>query len=117
MIFGHRFIAKMEAIEQKDKKMDFERLIENLKSESGLQRARSAELLGKLANKRASKYLIAALNDENMRVRSNAAFALVELRARKALSFLVHLLAEDIQYGVRKSAAKALGILRSRNAV
>ena len=65
--------------------MAYEQLIDELKSGFGLSRSQAAIELGKLKEKRATNALITALDDPNMAVRSNAAFALGELGSVEAV--------------------------------
>ncbi|MEW6110044.1 MAG: HEAT repeat domain-containing protein [Nitrospirota bacterium] len=97
--------------------MNFEQLIEDLKKGTGMKRAEAAKHLGKINDMRAVKPLVEALQDTNMGVRNNVAFALGELGAREAIPHLIKVLLGDPEEWVRKSAAKALGMLGSREAV
>ena len=72
--------------------MNFEELAASLKSGSGMQRAQSAQDLGKLRDRRAIRPLMVALGDKSSAVRNNAAFALAELGASEAVPGIIPLL-------------------------
>jgi len=88
-------------------------LFAQLKSPHVMYRTRAAKELGDLADPAAGPALIAALADESHLVRDNAAFALGALRGRDGRDALEPLTkaADDPHPWVRKSAAKALGML------
>ncbi len=92
------------------RRMHYEKLIDDLKNGIGLIKVNSAIELGRLKEKKAIPVLVEALTYSNMAVRSNAAFALGELGAREAVTGLIALL-KDPEERVRKSAAKALGMI------
>lgn len=97
--------------------MNFDGLLENLKNGTGMKRAEAAMHLGKLNDKRAIAPLIEALKDTHLGVRNNVAYALGELGSPEAIVHLIPVLRNDPEEWVRKSAAKALGMLKARDAV
>ena len=97
--------------------VELNKLIDDLKNGGGLGRSKAAADLGKMGNIKAVKALIEAMEDSNMGVRSNAVFSLAELGAKEAAPGIMSLLINDPEYWVRKSAAKALGMLEVEAAV
>ena len=97
--------------------VELNKLIDDLKNGGGLGRSKAAADLGKMGNIKAVKALIEAMEDSNMGVRSNAVFSLAELGAKEAAPGIMSLLINDPEYWVRKSAAKALGMLKVEAAV
>lgn len=96
--------------------MQFEQLMNDLKTGIGLVRVNAVVKLGKLKEKKAVPALIAALKDSNMALRNNAAFALGEIGSHEAVPYLIELF-RDPEERVRKSAVKALGMLASRDCI
>ncbi len=96
---------------------NLEGLLDKLKSPSAPARYSAANKLGKLGDGKAVGPLIAALYDEDEKVGDNVIFALGELGDVKAVPHLMKLLGSSKSSRLRKSAAKALGILRSRDCV
>ncbi len=85
---------------------------------SGQVRSKAASALGRLKNPRTLKALIAALSDEHIAVRRNSAQALGLLGDRRAEKNLLELLGrEEEDPNVYASAIKALGKLKSQNAI
>jgi len=87
---------------------EVEKLIEQLKSESGTTRLIAAEQLGLLKDKRAVPELIRALKDENKIMRCYVAEALGEIGDVSAVPMLIGAL-KDKNGDVRGWTAEALG--------
>lgn len=94
-----------------------EDLIEKLKSGSAPARYTAANKIGKSGDAAAADHLIDALDDEDEMVRDNVIFALGELSAVKAAPHLARILRRDKSARVRKSAAKALGMMKAESSV
>jgi len=94
-----------------------EELLAKLKDGSAPARFTAANKLGKLGDRKAVLPLIAALDDEDDKVLDNVIFALGELGDARAVPHLVRVLGRNKSERARKSAAKALGMLGSRDAV
>jgi len=92
-------------------------LIGKLEKGTAAARYTAANKLGKLGDSSAIDPLIDALDDEDDKVRDNVIFALGELGAVKAAPRLIRLLKSDGNDRIRKSAAKALGMMRVADAV
>lgn len=92
-------------------------LVEKLKSSSAPARYAAANKLGKLGDKAAVLHLIDALHDEDEKVGDNVIFALGELGDLRAIPHLIKLLKSSKSERLRKSAAKALGMMHSETSV
>jgi len=91
-------------------------LLDKLSSDSVPIRYAAANKLGKLGDKGAVPYIIAALDDTNEKVKDNLIFALGELGDISAVNVLAKILATDKSDRLRKCAAKALGLIGSATA-
>ena len=94
-----------------------EELFTKLKEGSAPGRFTAANRLGKMGDKKAVDHLIAALDDEDDKVLDNVIFALGEIGDARAVPHLVRMLGRSKSGRARKSAAKALGMLCSKDAV
>jgi HEAT repeat protein len=84
-------------------------LIKALKGKDAKLQERSAELLGKIKDKRAVPALINALNHPEYNLRKSAAEALGEMGDKRAIKGLIHALHDtSMRLGVRSSAGIAL---------
>ncbi|HEY3347982.1 MAG TPA: HEAT repeat domain-containing protein [Nitrospirota bacterium] len=92
-------------------------LLDKLKNGDAPARYLAANKIGKLGDKSAVDHLLTALRDQDMMVADNIIFALGELGDQKAVHALVRLLRVGSHEKLRKSAAKALGMLGSKDAV
>jgi HEAT repeat protein len=94
----------------------FEILIDKLENGTPSEKADAASELGHLKDLRAISFLRRCLNDSDVSIRDNAAYALAELGAKDSVRDLIKLL-DDESKMVRKSAAKGLGILKSAESI
>ena len=95
---------------------DVDTLIQRLKAEESLARARAAYALGMIHDPRAVEPLIAALKDESFSVRASAAYALGMIHDPRAVEPLITAL-RDEGFSVRRDAAEALGNIKDPRAV
>jgi len=94
-----------------------EELLNKLRNGAAPVRYTAANRLGKLGDKTAVNYLLVALDDEDEKVADNVIFALAELGDQKAVFPLMKVLKHSGSDRLRKSAAKSLGMLKSRDSV
>ncbi|HJZ82604.1 MAG TPA: M56 family metallopeptidase, partial [Pyrinomonadaceae bacterium] len=80
-------------------------------------RMAAARALGELRDRRATERLIANLSDADWKVRELSAWALSEMKDRRAVESLCRVLLTDPNVEVRRSAAEALGEIRSAEAL
>jgi HEAT repeat protein len=80
-------------------------------------RMAAARALGELRNHTAVPKLIATLSDSEWRVRELVVWALSELKDDRAVAALCSVLLSDVRVEVRRSAAEALGEIRSAAAL
>lgn len=92
-------------------------LLDKLGNDSVPVRYAAANKLGKLGDRVAVPYLIAALDEEDDKVKDNLIYALGELGDHSAVPVLSRILRKDKSDRLRKCAAKALGMLGSATAV
>ncbi len=96
----------------------FEEIVKELsKASDPSQRVHAAELLGQLGDRRATKPLIAALDDPDHGVRRAVALALGQLRDHQAVPPLLKVLQTSSDPSVRGAVAFALGLIEDRTAV
>jgi len=96
----------------------FEAIVKELDEASQpSQRVHAAELLGQLGDRRATKPLIAALQDSDPGVQRAVALALGQLRDHQAVPPLLEVLQTSSDPSVRGAAAFALGLIEDRRAV
>lgn len=96
---------------------NIDELLAKLGSDSPAVRYTAANKLGKLGDESAIDPLIDAMDDEDEKVRDNVIFALGELRALKSSHRLIRLVKSDKSDRIRKSAAKALGLMKAADAL
>jgi len=94
-----------------------EELLDKLKNGSTAIRYTVANKLGKMGDKTAVGPLIEAIDDPDDKVVDNAIYALGELGDRKAIPRLIRALRSGKNERIKKSAAKALGMLAAKEAV
>ncbi len=95
---------------------DFESLIKTLKYDSDPEsRAKAAEALGKMGNKRAVEPLIQALQDKESYVRLRAVLALGAMKDKTAIEPIIQALQEDEDINVQGGAAWVLGEIGDAN--
>ena len=80
-------------------------------------RMAAARALGELRDERALPRLVATLSDGNWRVRELVVWALSEMKDDRAVTALGNVLLSDVRVEVRRSAAEALGEIRSAEAL
>ena len=80
-------------------------------------RMAAARALGEIRDERAGERLISTLSDSRWRVRELAAWSLSEMKEERAVKALCNVLLADAQAEVRRSAAEALGEIRSSEAI
>lgn len=91
--------------------------LQKLKHGDAPARYTAAARLGKLGDKNAVEHLLAALADLDQMVLDNVIFALGELGDARAVYPLIRLVRTGGSERLRKSAAKALGLLGNPDAI
>jgi beta-lactamase regulating signal transducer with metallopeptidase domain len=92
-------------------------LIDLLSDSDVWARVAAARALGELRDDRATEQLVITLSDADAKVREMSAWALSEMKDHRAVEALCRVLLTDPQPAVRRTAAEALGEIRSAAAL